>query len=197
MIKNLWWQCLIVITNRDIIYFTNQLILMVFYLPFLPINTIILYLKMQHLQRRNDGFMWLNHHIYSNSITLTHCHTTMEFLLAWFIANPTQQLCCRCSHTCICNCCLPALSGLPFLRRCSCLFFRMKLCLYYIYQLKISPASLTQIDLWLVATITQGILLIQKFWFNDIKVTVTIVMFTSFLLLMLVLSWSSLEGIFL
>lgn len=119
-------------------------------------------------------------HIYGNSITITHCHTTMQFLLAWLIANPTQQLCCRCSHIFMCNCFVSALSGFPFLRRCSSLFLRVKFCLYHIYQLKIGPVSITSIDLQLLARYyrtldTQGI-------------TVTILIFIYFLQLMLVLS---------
>jgi len=108
-------------TNRGVISLTNQLILLVFYLPFLP--TIQLY----YISKSNifkEAMMVLcgwTTHVYGNTITLTYCHTTMEFWLSWFIANPTQQLHYRCSHICICNCFLPALSGLPYFRICSCL----------------------------------------------------------------------------
>lgn len=94
--------------------------------------------------------------------TLTHCHTTMEFMLAWFIATPPQQLHCRCNHTCICDSCLLALFGFPYLRRCPRLFFRMKSCVNYIYQSKVSPTSFTWVDIQLIASITQGTSLIKK-----------------------------------
>lgn len=136
-------------------------------------------------------------HIYGNSITKTHCHTTMEFLLAWFIANPTQQLCCRCSQTFMCSCFVSALSGFPCLRRCSHLFSRVKSCLYYIYLIKIGLVSFTLIDLQLVAryqTTLKVHCLLKKNLQNSVKLTVSILMFISFLLLILVLSSPQIRG---
>lgn len=113
-------------------------------------------------------------------------------------APPPQQLHCRCSHTCICNSCLLTLFGFPYLRRCSCLFFRMKSYVNYIYQSKVSPTSFTWIDIQLIASITQGTSLTKKknmiYWS---KCHSNNLLFISFLLPMLVLSWSSLVEIFL